>query len=262
MVEMRDVIEQKKESGTHSDTRGYALPGACISILLVFSILMLSSCGNLQNRTDLAERMAAEEGRADDDARIIELKAQIRSVDTEVEKTIEAVRNKADYWRLLGLKYMDYRMWGEAMNAFGEAIAITPDRAILHYNRGLCSAQLSLSALEDEVRDQLLGQAEASYRRALAIDDRNTRSMYGLSILLVFELSRPGEAVPLLEDYLSIERSDMQARFVLARAYMETGRTNDALDMYEEISRKSENPSDVSKADDLHAAVLGGDYGS
>ena len=239
------------------------LPGAALVGLLCLSLVLLTSCQEARNRTELARRMAAEEGQAGSDERIAELKAQIRSVDAQVEKTLEGVRNKAVYWRLLGLKYMDYSMWGEAMDAFGEAAAITPDHAVLHYNRGLCAGQLSLSAPGPDERSALLDIAELSHRRALEIDDRYTPAMYALAVLLVFELGRPAEAVPVLEDFLSIERSDIGGRFVLARAYLETGRVNDALDLYDEISSsKSARPEDVQKADDLYNRVLGGDYGS
>lgn len=259
---MKDERGKRKVGLPHFRADLRTLPGVVSSCLLCLSLLFLTSCGEMRNRTELARRMAAEEGRGSSDERIAELKAQIREVDAQVEKTLEGVRNKAAYWRLLGLKYMDYSMWGQGMDAFGEAIGITPDHAVLHYNLGLCAGQLSLSALGPDEKTVLLETAEASHRRSLEIDDRYTPAMYALSVLLVFELERAAEAIPFLENFLSIERSDINARFVLARAYLETGRVNDALDTYDEISSsKSAGPEDVQKADDLYNRVLGGDYG-
>jgi cytochrome c-type biogenesis protein CcmH/NrfG len=94
------------------------------------------------------------------------------------------------------------------------------------------------------------------------VDDRYTPAMYALAVLLVFERQQAAEATLLLEDYLSIERSDIPARFLLARAYLEIGRASEALDLYDEISRLAGNPADVEKAQDLYRRVAGGEYGA
>ena len=101
--------ESKLTSGAIS---AGAFTGRFIILVAFGGVLLLSSCGESRNRTDLAARMAAEEGKAEDDQRIAELKADIRGSEKLVEKTIEAVRDEGTYWRLLGMKYMDYRMWG------------------------------------------------------------------------------------------------------------------------------------------------------
>ncbi|MCK5250139.1 MAG: hypothetical protein KAJ98_09270, partial [Spirochaetaceae bacterium] len=105
-------------------------------------------------------------------------------------------------------------------------------------------------------------RSENGYRRALTLDPRYTPAMYALAALLVFELDRSPEAGPLLEDFLKIERSDVNARFLLARVYLEAGMTGDALDLYDEIIRLAKDQTDVIKAEDLYNRVSGGDYGS
>lgn len=246
-----------------SENRECTASVSALLFLAVFiSILTLSSCEVNRNRNDLANRMASVEGRAEDNSRINELKKEIRAVDKQVEDTIESVRKKGTYWKLLGLKYMDYKMWGEASKAFQESIAITPDHAILHYNSGLCYGQLALSVSGTGEREELFKRSESSYRRALAIDPRSTPSMYALAVLLVFEMNRPMEAVPLLEKFLEIQRGDVNGRFLLARIYLEAGRPSEALELYDEIISTAKNPADVRKAEDLFQQVTGGDYGS
>jgi tetratricopeptide (TPR) repeat protein len=217
-------MSNKSETGKH---KASVLLLAFLAVLISF--FLLSSCGNIRNRNDLAGRMAELEGLEDGDSRIKELKNEIRTVDKQVENTIEPVRKKGTYWKLLGLKYMDHRMWGEASSAFQEAIAITPDYAVLHYNHGLCDGQLSLSAAGPQEREDLINRSEASYRRAIALDPRYTPAMYALATLLVFELNRPLEAGPVLEDFLDIERGNINGRFLLARVYLDAGRPADAL---------------------------------
>ena len=239
-------------------SRFFRCLGTSIALLMIF---LMASCGDARNRTELAERMAAEEGRAGDDKRIAELKSDIRAVDDQVEQTIESVRKKGDYWRLLGMKYMDYRMWDEAMRAFEEAVSINPEHAPLLYNLGLSAGQMALSADSEDQRRIYLGKSEFAYRRAIEVDSRYSPAMYALGVLLVFELGQPMEAVSVLEDYISIEKSDIPARFLLARAYLEIGYPSESLDLYEEIGRLARDPADAEKADELYNRVIGGDYG-
>lgn len=229
-------------------------PGMQKVALCLFSLL-LASCELTQARNELANRMAVEEGQADNRERISELKSDIKRVDKQVEKTIESVRDKGTYWRLLGLKYMDYGMWGEAVSALNEAVNIYPEHAFLLYNRALSIGQLSLSANTQEQKMAYLLRAEQGYRRAISIDSRFTPAMYALAILLVFELDNPLEARGLLEDYLEIERSGIKARFLLARVYTELGDDNETLRLYEEIRELAKNEDDIEKANELHRQV-------
>lgn len=231
-------------------------------LMLFFLALLPSSCGNAKNRRELAARMAAEEGLADDDKRIAELKSKIASVDSQVEKTLESVRDKATYWRLLGLKYMDYKMWGEALNAFDEAAQLTPEYAVLLYNRGLCAGQMALSSDIPEERSSYIDRAEANYQRAVAVDSRYTPALYALAVLVVFERNNPAEGIILLKDYISIERSDVSARFLLARCYVQIGRPEEALDLYREITSLTDDESEKAKAEDLYRRVAEGNYGT
>ncbi len=213
---------------------------------------LISSCSESRNRESLAGRMA------EDDERISELKADIRAVDKQVEKTIEAVRDKGTYWRLLGLKYMDYKMWGEALSAFDEATAIYPESAALLYNRALTAAQMALASDTPELKSAYIARAETGYRRAISVDPRYTSSLYALSVLLVFELDRPLEALPLLQDFLKIERSNINGRFLLARVYLEAGMKSEALNLYEEIMDLAKDKTDALKAEGLYNRVAGG----
>ncbi|KGM43025.1 hypothetical protein JY97_10090 [Alkalispirochaeta odontotermitis] len=204
--------------------------------------------------------MGAEEGQAGNRERISELKSDIRRAESQVEKTIESVREKGTYWRLLGLKYMDYGMWGEAAAAFDEVVKIYPEHAFPLYNRALSLGQLSLSADTQEQRMAYLLRAEQGYRRAISIDPRFTPAMYALAVLLVFEFDNMLEARNLLENYLEIERSDINARFLLAQVHIEFGDDKEALSLYGEIREIAKNEDDINKADELYRLVERGDY--
>lgn len=226
------------------------------ALLLFFSAF---SCGAVQTRRELSVRMAEIDGAAGDDDRTAELRGRIRGVERDVERTLESVQDKGTYWRLLGMKYMDYQMWGEAYKALDEAVSIYPQNAALLYNRSLCAAQTALSADSPEERRSLIQRAEAGYRRALDVDPRYTPAMYALAVILIFENDSPQEAAGRLEDYLEIERSDTSARFLLARAYLSGGRDGDALRLYDQIIRLASEPAEKAKAEELYRRTAEGD---
>ncbi len=226
------------------------------------SIIPFMSCARKENRDELVRRMAELDGNEEDAESVRSLKSDMRKVDSAVEKTISLVRDLGTYWRLLGLKYMDYQMWGKAIEAFDEAIDIEPNRAVLLYKRALCSGQMALSIVDSAVRKDFIAQAETGYRRVLAISPRYSPAMYALAVLLVYEFGGFQEAAELLENYLRIERSDVKARFLLARAYTENGQIADALDVYGEIDRIAGAEEDRQKAKDLFRRVSEGNYGS
>lgn len=261
---------------------GGALPGpapgpspfllrlSALALCVLLPLALCTSCRDTQNRKELARRMAEQEQGSSDavdmppvnSKRIAELKTRIRRTEKAVEQTLRSVKDRGTYWRLLALKYMDYQMWAEALKAFDEALLIYPDFANLHYNRALCASQLALSLPEPEERYALFLQSESGYRRALAANPRHAASMYALSVLLVFELERSAEARPLLENYLDIERSSMEARFLLARVYLEEGLRPEALKLYEDIERMAPKGEEREKARQLYTQVAGGAYGS
>ena len=236
-------------------------PYQCSFLLLLALSLLLTSCGQKENRNELAERLAQQDGLEPDEAQIQEWKKRLREIDDDVEDTLEKVQDKSGYWRLLGLKYMDHKMWGQAFSAFEEAVALEPERASLLYQRSLSLSQLALSESSELERQRLFEEAEFGYRRALNVDSRHTPSMYALAALLVFELDRPREAGVILEDYLRIERSHIGARFLLAQVRLIEGRPDAALDLYEEISSIAPGTQEEQQARELANQVLSGAYG-
>ena len=95
----------------------------------------------------------------------------------------------------------------------------------------------------NEVKYNYLKLAEEAYLRAIQIEDRYVRALYGLGVLYVFELDEPGKAIPHLEKALSIDTKNLDTMFVLARAYYSNYEFDKAVEMYDKIieTTKSED---------------------
>jgi tetratricopeptide (TPR) repeat protein len=169
-----------------------------------------------------------------------ELKAAIAQYGDEVEKTVAAHERVAGYWRLLAVKYMERGLFGEAHNAALKALAFYPTNSGLYYVAGLSAAFLSRVALAEYgggrgTREGWLQASEGAYKESIRLDERNTRSLYGLAVVYSFEMENHEAAIPLLERMLRIDTMNMDALFLYARSLYGAGRLQDAVEVYDRI---------------------------
>ena len=197
-------------------------------ISLVAGTLMLlsfSSCG-VSNKSILRHQ---------------ELKDAIKKYG-ERAADVQLANSQVGIWyKILGTRYLDQRMYGEALKCFQEALKYYPDNQNLYYYVGVCAGYMSHAAMDfgasgsTEVRYNYLKLAEDAYLRAIAIEDRYVRALYGIGVLYVFELDEPEKAIPHLEKAIDIDTRNTDAMFVLARAYYSTYEFEKAAGMYDKI---------------------------
>ena len=190
--------------------------------LILFVSLLLVSCG-VANKT-IIRYQKMEEG-VSSPTTVEELKDAIKKYQERVAD-IQLAQSQIGIWyKMLGTRYIDQKMYGEALKCFQEALKYYPDNQNLYYYVGVCAGYMSHSAMDfgasgsSEVRYNYLRLAEDAYLRAISIEDRYVRALYGLGVLYVFELDEPEKALPYLEKAVSIETRNIDALFVLARAY-------------------------------------------
>lgn len=210
-------------------------------ISLVAGILMLlsfSSCG-VSNKSILRHQKM-EEG-VSNPTTIEELKDAIKKYG-ERAADVQLANSQVGIWyKILGTRYLDQRMYGEALKCFQEALKYYPDNQNLYYYVGVCAGYMSHAAMDfgasgsTEVRYNYLKLAEDAYLRAIAIEDRYVRALYGIGVLYVFELDEPEKAIPHLEKAIDIDTRNTDAMFVLARAYYSTYEFEKAAGMYDKI---------------------------
>lgn len=221
-----------------------------IVFFILTCLFLFSSCGVSNKRIIRMQKM--EEG-VGSPTTIEELKTAIEKYDTRIADLQLSQSQVGIWYKILGTRYLDNKMYGEALKAFQSALQYYPDNQNLYYYVGICAGYMSHTALDYnatgnmEQKYNYLKLAETAYLRAIEIEPRYSRALYALSVLYVYELDEPAKAIPYLERVLDIEKKHTDAMFVLARAYYSTYEFDKAVEMYDKII--SVTTSDKKKAD-------------
>ncbi|MCR4899830.1 MAG: tetratricopeptide repeat protein [Treponema sp.] len=210
------------------------------SVIIVFSaIMLLASCGGVSNKT-VIRHQKLEEG-VESPTTIEELKDAIGKYQERVADVQLAQSQIGIWYKILGTRYLDNKMYGEALKCFEEALKYYPDNQNLYYYVGVCAGYMSHAALDfnasgtNELKYNYLKLAEEAYLRAIQIEERYVRALYGVGVLYVFELDEPEKAIPHLEKAMSIDTKNLDVMFVLARAYYSTYDFEKSAEIYDKI---------------------------
>ena len=227
--------------------------------LILFVSLLLVSCG-VANKT-IIRYQKMEEG-VSSPTTVEELKDAIKKYQERVAD-IQLAQSQIGIWyKMLGTRYIDQKMYGEALKCFQEALKYYPDNQNLYYYVGVCAGYMSHSAMDfgasgsSEVRYNYLKLAEDAYLRAISIEERYVRALYGLGVLYVFELDEPEKAIPYLEKTVSIETRNIDALFVLARAYYSIYEFEKSAQVYDKIIATTKSAETKATAEENKKTVL------
>ena len=233
-------------------------------ILAAAVSIMFVSCGGVSNKT-IIRHQKMEEG-VDNPTSIEELKDAIKKYQERVADVQLAQSQIGIWYKILGTRYLDNKMYGEALKTFQEALTYYPDNQNLYYYVGVCAGYMSHAALDynasgtNEVKYNYLKLAEEAYLQAIAIEDRYVRALYGLGVLYVFELDEPEKAIPHLEKALSIDTKNLDTMFVLARAYYSSYEFDKAVAMYDKIIETTKSEDTKKTAEENKKIVLDASY--
>ncbi|AEF83841.1 tetratricopeptide repeat protein [Treponema primitia ZAS-2] len=188
------------------------------------------------------------------------LRTAIRAYETKIQQHVKDAAQTGVYWKILANRLQDKGLHGEALDALERAIYYKPTDASLFYQVGISAGVMAKSALDfngapGEARERYYALAEEGHLRALSLDERYVKPMYGLAVLYVFELNRPREAIPYLQKNLAIS-PDTDAMFVLARAYVMTESFTEAVKVYEDIVSFTKDPDKRNEAQVNRQLVL------
>lgn len=229
----------------------------------IFISLLLVSCG-VSNKT-VIRHQKMEEG-VGSPTSVEELKEAIGKYQERVADTQLAMSQIGIWYKILGTRYLDNKMYGPALEAFQQALFYYPDNQNLYYYVGVCAGYLSHASLDfdatgnQDKKYNYLKLAEESYLRAVNIDDRYTRALYALGVLYVFELDESEKAIPYLEKLLSIDTRHLDAMFVLARAYYMNYEFEKAIEMYDRVLANTKSDERRIEAENNKKIILEASY--
>jgi cytochrome c-type biogenesis protein CcmH/NrfG len=213
--------------------------GSAGAVFPLLALLLLSGCSKARDiYLDSLVGMESTpiKGEPVSDKTVAELSRKIDGFRAEVDRKVKATENLGVYWKMLAVRYMNGGMYGEAMAALREAVAVYPENPLLFYYQGMCAARLAKAQTENAAKQaEMYRTAEDAYRRAIALDPVLVHALYGLAILYIFELERPAEAEPLLKKALEVEKKNWDCWMLLARVYYETRRAEQAVGLYDTI---------------------------
>jgi tetratricopeptide (TPR) repeat protein len=232
-----------------------------VIVIIIAAVLVgIFAYKKISTRNSLASRIAALSPRGAPPQTIADLRKAIALYEEKIEAHVADAAQTGVYWKILGSRLMDGQkpMYGEALEALEHAVLYYPEDETIHYLIGVSAGNLSaseyFSPLEQENHLRL---AEQAYLRAIEIDERYGKALYGLSVLYVYvEPRRPQLAIPYLNRFLDINKSDTDAMFVLANALYQTGDFQGAADFYDKIVGISKDPERKKTAGELKQQVL------
>lgn len=228
-------------------------------VISIFALFSFISCG-VSNKT-IMRYQKMEEG-VSNPSTIEEYKSAIEKYQERVADIQLANQQIGIWYKILGTKYVENKMYGEALKCFQSALEFYPDNQNLYYWVGVCAGYMSHQALDfgatgnTTIRYNYLKLAEEAYLMAIKIEDKYVRALYGLGVLYVFELEEPEKAIPHLEKLLNIDTKNHDAMFVLASAYYLTYDFDKAIEMYDKIIATTKSSDVKSQAEANKQQIL------
>ncbi|MBQ5472584.1 MAG: tetratricopeptide repeat protein [Treponema sp.] len=236
------------------------------SVLISVSILF-SSC-NYKNTTILAKRIQHMEKASGNPGSIEEIKESIKKYDAEASEVVNKNAQIGIWYKILGTRYLDKKMYGEALECFQTALEFYPDNENLYYYVGLCAAYMSHAALDFDARgntekkENYLKLSENAYLRAINIYDRYANALRALGVLYLFELKEPEKAVIYFEKYLTVETRSIDGMMFLAQAYYLTEQFDKAVELYDKVIATTKSADKKALAEQNKKVVLDASYGN
>jgi tetratricopeptide (TPR) repeat protein len=241
--------------------------GSLVLLLIIGGIGGIWFYQKNKNRNDLAARIAELSPRGGGTpSGIDDLRAAIAAYEEQIERHVKDAAQTGVYWKILANRLQERRLHIEALEALERALRYYPEDPALHYMTGVSAGYAAkdtheFPGRESGLRERYYALSESAYLRAIELDERYLRPRFGLGVLYVFELGRPGEAIPHLQRYLDISTRDVDAMFLLARAYYATERWDEALELYDRIIKLTRDTDKRREAENNRQIILGLRYG-
>lgn len=176
-----------------------------------------------------------------------ELKDAIAKYQDRVNDIQLAEAQTGIWYKMLAVRYLDAKMYGEALKNFQNAIQFYPTNQNLYYYVGVCAGYMAKASLDYNATGSSSEKwnyyklSESAYLQAIEYEPKYGRALYGLGVLYVYEMNECAKAIPYLERLLSFDTKNIDAMFVLARAYYVEANYDGAVELYDKIASLTKN---------------------
>lgn len=230
-----------------------------VAVTVLSFLIVTVSCSNRDEKILKSLKTTEDAGSGEiSRQRINELKKGIKEYKKEVERTVKAGTGIGVYYRLVGLEYMKLKMYGQAFENFRKAIEFYPENEVLFYYSGVCLARSAKSVMDKDEQRRLMQKAAVYYRRAVELNPEYKDAYYALSVVYLFELDKPLEALDSVEKLLSLGPENIDALFLKARAKAVIGNIREAVDTCNKIIKISKDNKSAAKAREFRDALMSG----
>ncbi len=216
-------------------------------LFFIFLIVFLPSC----NSKSFIQRVQEYEEGVSNPTTEAELKEAIKKYKRRIDDIMVASERVGTWYKILGTRYVDKKMYKDALECFQKAIEFYPENQNLYYRVGVCAAFMAKNSLdfEDEgLEERYYKIATKAYKRAIEIDANYSKAIYALAVLYVFELNTPEDAIPLLEKAIDGKMKPLEELFLLGRAYFMVGESEKAIATFQRIIDISRNEAQRKQA--------------
>jgi len=230
-----------------------------ILIILVAGFSGIFVYKKIAARNSLAARIAALSPGGAPPQSIEELRQAIDLYGKKIDEHVADAAKTGIYWKILGSRLMDgpKPLYSEALKAFEEAVRYYPDDESIHYLIGISAGNLAKAEYFSPAEQaEHYRVAEAAYSRAVALNERYGKALYGLGVLYVYDLARPEEAIPYLERFLEINTRSTDGMFVLAAARYMTKNYEEAAALYDRIIGLTKDKNVKAQTEQLKQQVM------
>jgi tetratricopeptide (TPR) repeat protein len=214
-----------------------------IRIVLGFAgVALLVGCGPGEEATldFLVETESAPyEGVAVGEDRIQELRREIDQYQEAVQETTRRLGRIASFQKMLARELIQAEMYGPALDALEAAMELQTDNAVLYYLAGIAAGRSARADLISGNAAARLELAERMYREALKLRPDYREALYGIAVLLAFELDRADEALEFARRLAREETGDPSVRFLLANILVRVGNVDEAREVYADLAQNA-----------------------
>ncbi|MDR2149944.1 MAG: tetratricopeptide repeat protein [Spirochaetaceae bacterium] len=235
--------------------------GIVVLICIAGAVVGIGACQTRSRQSQLAAHII-ELGGGGTPTGLEDLRKAIALYEKKIEEHVKDAEKRGSYWKILADRLYDKGLHADALDALQQAIIYQPEDTALYYMQGVSASIMAKAVADTAQQDKYYTLAETSFLRSIALNSKYLRPRYSLGVLYAFDLNRPDDAIPHLQLYLEQSpnstpmATDINAMFVLARAYYMTGDNQKAVEWYDTIIAHTKDPAQKVEADNNKQIVL------